>query len=75
MQLDRLHVALIATLIYDAQAGYRNKRRFNQLQEQNQHLWKQVQTSAKQVDFLCNLMDEHNVPVTEFDKIVFNNLD
>lgn len=73
-RFDAIHLALVATIIWDAHVTRRNKARFNALKEENTILWNAVTTSQKQVDYLCNLMNEHGTPVSEFDQIVFHNL-
>lgn len=75
MKFDGIHVALIATLVYDTQAHIRNKRRFKKLQEENQTLCIALDTSIKRIDYLVNLINEYEMPITEFEKIVFYNLD
>jgi hypothetical protein len=75
MKLDRMHVALIATLVYDTQVHIRNKRRSKKLQEENEVLCIAVDMSIKRIDYLVDLINKYEVPVTEFEKIVFHNLD
>ena len=74
-RFDAVHLALVATLIYDVHANRRKKARFNALLEENEILWRAVTTSRKQIEFMDNLMTQHDVQVTEFDRIIFNNLD
>jgi hypothetical protein len=73
-KFDTIHLALVATLVWDAQIHYRNKRRFKQLKEDNILLQEQLRLSDKQVEFLDRLLVENNVPVSEFDRIAFFNL-
>lgn len=62
-------------------AGFRNKKRCNRnfataqaLTEENEQLRAEARRSFERTNYLIDLLTEHQVPTSEFDLIVLNNL-
>jgi hypothetical protein len=73
-RFDAVHLALVATLIWDAHVARRRKVKFNALLEENEILWLAVDKTRKQAEYLLAKMEENEVSLTEFDKIELFNL-
>ena len=74
-RFDAVHLALVATLVWDMHVTRRRKVRFNAILEENEILWLAVDKTRKQAEYLLAKMEEHEVPMTEFEKIELFNLD
>lgn len=75
--------------IHDLVASHRNKRVYDEARHATENLIAAdrmliealedmtvlVNTAQERVDYLTAILDEHEIPVTEFDRIVFNDLD
>lgn len=44
------------------------------LMDDNQKLADELQTAERKCEYLAKIIDEHDVPITEFDVIVYTNL-
>jgi hypothetical protein len=71
-QLKPAHALFVIALAYDLNVARINKKRQQRLTEQNALLNAYTAHLEKQIDYLTSKLDEHDVPVTEFDKIVMN---
>jgi hypothetical protein len=80
------HIKLIKTLVALAAAdlirvGRINRKRFKRNLEKleqanatNELLQDLLKTSMRRTEYLAGMLDENDVPVTEFDAIVYNSL-
>jgi hypothetical protein len=66
--------ALSAALAYDIRIARHNRKVNDRLVKENQHLIEHLRRLDKQATFLSDKLDEAGVEITEFDRIVFNNL-
>lgn len=74
---DKFKIAtalLVLSSIYDHQVHRRNKKTFESLVKENENLRQAGKTLMKQYEYLASKMDEHDVPITEFDRIILTNL-
>lgn len=67
-------VGLAACLGFDMVVHFRNRKRIKKLIGCSTTAVNLMVASDKENDYLRNKLDEHEVPVTEFDRIVFNTL-
>jgi hypothetical protein len=74
MKFNSLHATLIAVAIYDATVHARNRRKVKALQEDNYFLACHVDSCHAKLSYLATMMDQHEIPVSEFDLIVLNSL-
>jgi hypothetical protein len=80
------HIKLIKTLVALAAAdlirvGRINRKRFKRNLEKleqanatNELLQDLLKTSMRRTEYLARMLDENDVPITEFDAIVYNSL-
>jgi hypothetical protein len=65
---------LAVAFIHDTVVSHRNRKKFEAMKENNHNLFIIADGLNKQVEYLTHVMNEHEVPVTEFDRIIMSNL-
>jgi hypothetical protein len=64
---------LVACLIWDTRAHFKNKAKYASLLEENTDLLDLATRQQAQIKYLCTLMDKQDITVDEFDIIALNN--
>jgi transcription initiation factor TFIIIB Brf1 subunit/transcription initiation factor TFIIB len=67
-------VILAAALTWDTTVHYRNKKKFKQIQEDQRVNLNMLRLYQKQIMYLGTKMEEHDIPLSEFDRIIMRNL-
>jgi hypothetical protein len=63
-----------AALVYDMRVNYRNKKRYAEVLERNVKYQNMIASQQRQIAYLASMLDKHEVTLSEFDLIAFNNL-
>jgi hypothetical protein len=69
-----LNVISFAALAYDSKVHYRNKKRHAEVLERNIKYQNMIASQQRQIAYLASMLDKHEVTMSEFDLIAFNNL-
>lgn len=66
----------IVTVAYahDITIALRNRKKLTEAQENNAALFAIAQHLQKRNEYLAGMLDAHDIPQTEFDRIIMNNL-
>jgi|1185.fasta_scaffold1036473_2 hypothetical protein len=67
-----IHGALFAALACSTVVHYRQRTKFNLLLTYNVELYENLRLSAHQVTYLCHILEENNISMTEFDQFALN---
>lgn len=69
-----IHGILVAALIHDMKVFRRHKTKFDHLLDSHVQTMGNLALATQRVNYLVHLMEEHEVPVTEFDLIALTHL-
>lgn len=67
-------IALAFTALCDAKVHLDAQKKYKQALEQNEHLADQLGIVIAQRNYICDLMLDHNVGLSEYDLIMLSNL-
>lgn len=67
-------IVVCVAVMRDMYKTYQHTKELATVQKENQQLHTVLDEAACLVSYLSNKLDEHDVPIDEFDRIVFKNL-
>lgn len=67
------HAVCLAGLAYDTWTIFKQSRKIENLLQDNQILMDVIEFRSSQVDYLCGMLDRHEIKITEFDLIAMHN--